>query len=162
MSIFDQLGKIVPSTSAPAASEQNRPAYLDRLMQSKAETTQRITNMFAELGKAYYESHADDHQTEYEKHLTTIRDAYAEIAQFEQQTDEIAARKRCPACGAQLAEGSRFCNFCGTKLPEIQPDTSTDAKAQRLCPKCHAALGPNNIFCTSCGADLRGGTRGES
>ena len=156
MSIFDQLGKIVTNSGAQAGPEQDHPAYLDNLKSSEAEVTQRISGLFAELGKAYYENHADNHQTEYETQLAAVREAYAEIARLQQQADEIAAHRRCPACGAQLAEGSRFCNICGVKLPEAQPAAEADAQAQRLCPKCRAELGPDDMFCTACGADLRG------
>lgn len=153
MSFMDQLGKIVFKPGTQAAPQQGRPAYLDHLEQSKAETTQRITALFAELGRAYYESHAEDRQTEYEAQLAAIRDAYAEITQCETQAGEVAAGKRCPSCGAQLAEGSLFCNICGTKLQDLP--RNAEKEEQNTCPRCHAVIAPDDVFCTSCGADLR-------
>lgn len=83
-----------------------------------------------------------------EEHLAAIREAYGEIAQYQQQSDEVAARQRCPACGTKLPEGSMFCNICGTKLS----DTSAGAEkqGQKLCPKCSAVLGADDVFCISC------------
>ncbi len=156
MSFKDRLGKLEKIVSKPGAQAeppQDRPADLDRLEQSKAEITQRISGLLAELGKAYYESHADDHQTEYEAQLAVIRDAYAEITQCETQAGEVAAGKRCPSCGAQLAEGSVFCNICGMKLRNFSG--GAESVDQNLCPRCHAAISPDDVFCTSCGADLR-------
>lgn len=153
MSFMDQLGKIVSRPGAQAAPRQELPAYLNHLEQSKAEVTQRISGLFAELGRAYYERHADDHQAEYEAQLAAIRDVYADIAQYEKQAEEIASGRRCPSCGAQLVEGSLFCNVCGTKLQDFSSSAAKEEK--NLCPRCHAAISPGDIFCTSCGADLR-------
>lgn len=165
MSLFDQLGKIVsaPNASAstpdtPAAQgnpgQENSP-YLAALEQSKAAASQKLSELYLKLGKTYYESHADDHQTEYEESLATIRDVHAEIAKCRQQAEEIETRRRCPACGAELAEGSKFCNICGAKLSDAPGETAEQGQGQRLCPQCKAVLGPDDIFCTSCGADLR-------
>lgn len=156
MSFMEQLGKlekIVSRSSVQAAPQPEVSAHLNRLEQSKAEVMQRISGLCAELGRAYYESHADDHQTEYEAQLAAIREAYAAIAQYEKQAEEIAAGRRCPSCGAQLAEGSLFCNICGTKLQDFSDGEKKEE--QNLCPRCHAAISPGDIFCTSCGADLR-------
>lgn len=163
MALFNQLGKIVPPPAAPAVqgntsqahASQANSSYLDALEQSKAAAQQKISELYLELGRAYYESHLDDHQTEYEESLTAIRDAHAEAVRCQQQAEEIAVRRRCPACGAELTEGSRFCNICGTKLPEAPAGAEEQNQGQRLCPQCGAALAPDDVFCTSCGADLR-------
>lgn len=159
MPILDKIGKIAstaaqtPAPDTQAAPRNDPPSYMERLAQSKSEVQEKISGLLLELGKAYYERHADDHQTELEEQLAAIRVAYAEIAQYQQQADEVAARQRCPSCGTKLPEGSMFCNICGTKLAEA-PGSAAGQK-QRLCPQCGAALAPDDIFCASCGADLR-------
>lgn len=153
MSIFDQLGKIVTSPSGQAAPEQARSAYLSSLEQSKEEVMEKLSGLFAELGKAYYENHRDDHGTEYEVHMAAIRETDGDVARCQQQIDEISAHRRCLACGAELVEGSVFCNFCGIKLPDIP--SGTEKSSQRLCPQCQAVLRPDDIFCVLCGTDLR-------
>lgn len=163
MSIFDQRGKKEKAEQRmpepiplyeQRPPEQKQPAFLESLEQTKAAAEQRISDLFRELGQAYYEGHAEDHQTEYEKVMAALRDAYAEIARCQQQAGEIAARKRCSVCGAQLVDGSLFCNFCGVKLMDLPG--SAGAQGQRTCPRCQAALHPDDMFCTSCGMDLRG------
>lgn len=159
MPFLDKIGKIASTaiqTAAPdaqAMSMNAAPSFMERLARSQSEVEEKINRLFLELGKTYYESHADDHQTELEEQLTAIRSAYGEIAQYRQQADEVAARRRCPFCGTMLPEGSMFCNICGTKLAEAP--VSAAEPEQRLCPKCGAALNPDDIFCASCGADLR-------
>lgn len=51
-----------------------------------------------------------------------------------------AAKTICPACGAELAAGSRFCNLCGAKLEE-----------KPVCKGCGAPLSPGSRFCPQCG-----------
>ena len=47
----------------------------------------------------------------------------------------------CPSCGAENAEGKRFCGDCGTPLV-------------LRCPACGAESPPGKKFCGDCGADL--------
>lgn len=94
MSLLDQLGKIVAKPGPQAAPRQERSAYLDNLAQLKDDVAQEISALFLDLGKAYYENHADDHETEFETQLAAIRDSYEKIAQYGQEAEEIAARKR--------------------------------------------------------------------
>lgn len=161
MSFLDQLGKIVTKPGPQTASQQERFSYLDDLAQSKDKVSQKISALFLELGKAYYESHADDHETEFETQLAAIRDGYAKIAQCEQEAEEIAEHKRCPSCGAQLAEGSLFCNICGTRLQGVSDSAEQEGQNINVCPQCHATIRPGDVFCTVCGADLRDGISKE-
>lgn len=154
MSLLDQLGKMVAKPGPQAAPQQGSPTYLDGLAQTKDEVSQEISAQFLALGRAYYESHADDLQTEFETQMAAIRSGYERIAKCEQEAEEIAARKRCPSCGAQLVDGSMFCNFCGVRLPEFA--AVADQTAQNVCPRCQAAIHPGDLFCVECGADLRG------
>jgi class 3 adenylate cyclase/tetratricopeptide (TPR) repeat protein len=48
---------------------------------------------------------------------------------------------RCAACGAELAEGARFCGICG-------------APVSAGCPRCGAPTAPDLRFCTACGHEF--------
>lgn len=47
----------------------------------------------------------------------------------------------CPACKAQVAEGSKFCNKCGAKLA-------------CKCTACGADIAAGSAFCPQCGTKL--------
>jgi membrane protease subunit (stomatin/prohibitin family) len=48
------------------------------------------------------------------------------------------ATVECPGCQAQVRDGAKFCDACGTKM-------------QAQCASCQAALRPGARFCDSCG-----------
>ena len=47
----------------------------------------------------------------------------------------------CPKCKSQVVSGSKFCNYCGTKL-------------ENKCPNCGAPVTPDSVFCAECGHKL--------
>lgn len=47
----------------------------------------------------------------------------------------------CPKCKSQVVSGSKFCNYCGTKL-------------ENECPNCGAPVTPDSVFCAECGHKL--------
>ena len=50
-----------------------------------------------------------------------------------------------PSCGAQIANGVRFCSSCGAQAPD-------QAVAAMFCPSCGAQIANGVHFCSSCGA----------
>lgn len=52
----------------------------------------------------------------------------------------------CPKCQHQIVEGARFCNHCGTQIPE--------APRQNVCSKCGQVIQPNAAFCNTCGTPV--------
>lgn len=152
MSLFDQFQKIVtnPGVSLAATQTPEQPSYRANLDQSIDEAWEKLSALFFELGKTYYEQHIEDHQTEYEDQLSAIRNAHAEIDQYQKLADEVSARKRCSACGAELMEGAVFCSICGAKIPEV----TNSPEGQKVCPQCHAAVDPEDAFCSLCGTGL--------
>lgn len=52
---------------------------------------------------------------------------------------------KCPACGAQVDAGQKFCPACGEKRPQIS-----------RCPRCGALQKPGAGFCSSCGNKFDG------
>ncbi|MBA3518583.1 MAG: AAA family ATPase [Rhizobiales bacterium] len=48
---------------------------------------------------------------------------------------------KCSSCGAEVSEGSNFCNQCGAALPP-------------RCPSCGHANAPGAKFCSECGSNL--------
>ena len=49
----------------------------------------------------------------------------------------------CPKCQHPIAEGAKFCNHCGTQIPE--------APRQKVCANCGQPIQPGAAFCNHCG-----------
>lgn len=81
---------------------------------------------------------------------------------------------KCPNCNKELEDGSRFCDECGTSIPESvaqaqqvvqEQQTQTQQVVQEqqvqtqqtqsvFCPKCGKQLPAGSLFCDGCGAQL--------
>ena len=55
--------------------------------------------------------------------------------------EELKGGADCPACGAKVPPGAKFCPECGSTI-------------KRSCPKCGAALPPGTKFCPECGTKV--------
>ena len=40
----------------------------------------------------------------------------------------------CPLCGAELADGAKFCTSCGNAVPEAAPEVQAEAPVQEAAP----------------------------
>lgn len=55
----------------------------------------------------------------------------------------------CISCGKEIAEGSKFCSFCGAQQEK------EEAKVQKMyCTKCRKEFGAEMMFCDECGMKL--------
>lgn len=59
----------------------------------------------------------------------------------------------CNSCGRELADGVRFCKFCGAQQPEQAP---APAQEKRYCISCGQEITPETVFCPRCGTQAPG------
>lgn len=93
--------------------------------------------------------------------ITEIDELYEAIKLVEAEIEKISAEKPaeakpaaksgfpCANCGAELAEGTKFCGSCGAKVEEQAPTPAVS----KTCPNCNAEVGDAK-FCNSCGTSL--------
>ena len=66
----------------------------------------------------------------------------------------------CAACGAELVEGSKFCNHCGQEVVITDPEPCEDLSDEEsipcvlLCLQCGAILSKDTKFCNQCGTEV--------
>ena len=65
-----------------------------------------------------------------------------------QQLRRVHGSESLPNCGAQNAQGVRFCNNCGTNL------AAAAAPPSGKCPACGTQNTPGVKFCGGCGNKL--------
>jgi len=64
---------------------------------------------------------------------------------------------RCPECGFDNPDDTKFCTNCGTKL-EAAASSPTPTAPTSFCPQCGAQIRPEARFCDQCGQDLKQAT----
>ncbi len=87
-------------------------------------------------------------------HIQQICAEQPENQPEEKNTASLKGRK-CPNCGAALAEGTKFCGSCGAAVSE--PQKQEEAKGSETiirCPNCGSICEKGTKFCGSCGAKL--------
>ena len=75
-----------------------------------------VRAQYIELGKAYYERHKGEEDNPEQARFIQIEEALEDIAQMERQILELKGAKKCPDCGAEMAETAEYCSVCGAKL----------------------------------------------
>ncbi|MEM0492453.1 MAG: SPFH domain-containing protein [Candidatus Thermoplasmatota archaeon] len=58
------------------------------------------------------------------------------------QQTPIQTKIKCGKCGAEVPEGTKFCNECGAKI--VKPGMTS-------CPKCNTEIPEGSKFCSGCG-----------
>ncbi len=107
-------------------------------------------DLYAEIGKMAIDKYGLESFGEIADRLKLVqsnlamaqRDLDAQKAEKEAQdkaAQEAAAALRCPSCGHENPEGTKFCQECGAKM------------GANHCVSCGAELAPGSRFCGECG-----------
>lgn len=118
MALFNDLGKKLTAVGQGAAQQTKIFAETTKINSHISDEERQIKNLYMEIGKRYVEANKNNPSAEYYDLIVGIQDADARIAQYKQQINEIKGVKKCPNCGAELANAAIFCNSCGTKIAE--------------------------------------------
>lgn len=61
---------------------------------------------------------------------------------------------KCKKCGADIPEGSKFCNECGAKIEQVALSKGSEPKSTESykCEKCGKIIPNNSVFCPECHA----------
>lgn len=118
MAFFEQLGKTINDASDSLKRKTQNFTEVNSLEKQVNSNQSVIQNMYAEIGRAYYEAHKADEQDVYAEQCRVITNALNQIAQLQDQIRIKKGIQLCPNCGAQLAPGSVFCAGCGAQVAQ--------------------------------------------
>ena len=152
MSFFDNIGSKASAAGQAAAEKARNFAEVTRLGGVVSDHEKRISRLYFEIGQSYYERHKDDPEAEELERIAAITDTNEKIAVCRNQIKTLKGVEKCPNCGADVQNGSQFCNKCGTRMPPASMKTAP--KAGLTCPTCGAALTEGNLFCNNCGTRI--------
>ena len=152
MSFFDNIGSKASAAGQAAAEKARNFAEVNRLNGVISDHEKRISRLYFEIGQSYYERHKDDPEAEELERIAAITDTNEKIAVCRNQIKTLKGVEKCPNCGADVQNGSQFCNNCGTRMPPASMKTAP--KTGLTCPTCGTELESNAAFCFNCGTKL--------
>lgn len=152
MSFFDNIGSKASAAGQAAAEKARNFAEVNRLNGVISDHEKRISRLYFEIGQSYYMRHKDDPESEELERIAAITDTNEKIAVCREQIKTLKGVEKCPNCGADVQNGSQFCNNCGTRMPPASMKTAP--KTGLTCPTCGTELESDAAFCFNCGTKL--------
>ncbi|MDD5924076.1 MAG: zinc ribbon domain-containing protein [Clostridia bacterium] len=113
-----------------------------------------VNNNYFQIGQLYTQMHANDCEEEFKGMIASIVESENKIAKYKEQIQTIKGIVKCEKCGAEVSNGSAFCNCCGAAIPKkaVEPVVDEDSVA---CPNCGRAVKKGMRFCTGCGSPMQ-------
>lgn len=82
----------------------------------------QLTQLYAEIGEAYYFYHRDDVNAEERERIVRASALRQEIEDLEDKIRLVRGLVRCPHCREEVPAGTTFCGKCGYRI--IPPDSA--------------------------------------
>ena len=121
MAFFDKLGNTISAAGKTGLSKAKEIKDTARIALDIQEREGAIRKLYQDLGQAYYHAHKDDENSEYTQ-IDEIKAAFEEIGELKATKDGIRGIRRCPECGAAIADDANFCSSCGAKCEKPEPE----------------------------------------
>lgn len=150
MAFFEDLGKKISQTGQGAVQKAKDAAEILKLNGLVSDEEKRINAIYTEIGKKYFEIHADDCEAVLVGMINSIKASKDKIDEYSEQIKQLKGVTKCPNCRADVQNGSPFCSFCGVKLGITAPSMPNIT----FCTNCGNKIEDNAAFCTNCGTKL--------
>lgn len=122
MAFLNNLGKKITDAGQGVAQQTKNFTDVARLNSTISDKEKSISQLYAAIGKNYYDQHKNDEENPEKEKLEQITALLAEIDHCRAQIQEIKGVAVCPSCGAEVAQGAAFCSACGANLKTSQED----------------------------------------
>ena len=149
MSILDHWEKKACSFTRKAKEKAVSFSEITRIRSLIAGEEKNYHSLCSQVGEKYAELHRDDFAPEFEELMTLIRQSLDRTQAYREQINAIRRVRPCPSCGEEVPIDFAFCNFCGAKLPEVEP---APEPGTHKCEGCGAVNPDSMKFCNHCGA----------
>ncbi len=139
MAFFEDIGKKLTDVGQNVARQTKNFSDITQLNSSISDSEKRISQLFIQLGKEYYENHKDEEN----EVISEISRLYTQIFECREKIKQIKGVTKCESCGADVPLESAFCNSCGAKVNKHP--------SAELCKFCGEPMKSGDKFCTRCG-----------
>ena len=119
MEIFEKIGDTIVSAGKDVTEKAKELSSVAKLKMDIRAKEDFVEKQYALIGKKYYEAHKDDDILDYEE-CNVIEEALSAISDMKTQLMNLKGAKKCPNCGAEVAEDASFCASCGTNVNTLK------------------------------------------
>lgn len=154
MSIFKNLGSKISTASQDVAKKTKDLADIAKLNSQINGEESRIKNLYGEIGKLYCEMYKDAEEQTLSPLCANVSEAIKKISDYRDQIQTIKGIKKCPQCGAEVADAAVFCGACGFNTGDALQEDKAEEQPEiegKVCPHCSVTLSKEAVFCTGCG-----------
>ena len=125
---FDKLGKTLSQAGKEVSEKVKETAGIVQLKQRASAAESEADNLFKEIGRLFFEQHAEDAGEEFAELFAGVKAAKEKAAAAQAALLKIRGTKVCPECGAEIEYSAQFCSHCGTAVPV--PEEPAEAPAE--------------------------------
>lgn len=147
MAFYDELGKKIHKTGQGALEKTKSATETVRLNSAISDLEKEIAATFTELGKAYYNSNAQNPQNDLIQYFQMIENKSVQIKEYRDQICALKGMTKCTHCGKEIDINAVYCGFCGNR----QIEETAVPQAGQHCSYCGQPLDEGVRFCTECG-----------
>ena len=122
-----KLSKLGQDTKNGVQKVSDSVTISNRISQEK----KSLERLFALIGEAVYKENPDVPKAGLEDEWAAVKVAYANIASYTEQLNQVKGLIYCPNCGRPAAAGDKFCAKCGFRL-NVRPETTGQKMANDL------------------------------
>ena len=122
MAFLDDLGKTLSDKGREAAQMAKEVAELVQLKTQLSAEKSRLRELYGIIGKAYFELHQNEEETEFSGNFTAIRQSVQKIKELERKIGQLDGSKTCSACGAPMDREAAFCSKCGAQAEDAKKE----------------------------------------
>ncbi|MGN1225070.1 MAG: zinc-ribbon domain-containing protein [Ruminococcus sp.] len=129
--MFEKAGDSVSKFAKSVGDNSKKLASKVKLNKTIHDLEKIKETAYTEIGKQYFLSHADAVEEPYAEWALKIVEANEQITKCKQEIAALDDLLICPVCGAEIAEGQKFCSHCGAKN-EAKPEPAAEAKTETV------------------------------
>lgn len=119
MAFLDKLGDTILNAGKDMTQKAKDVSGIAKLKLDIHSREDFVKEQYVKLGQAYYEKNKDMDVPE-KAQFAQIEEALEEIAKMKLQILELKKARKCPECGAEMADAAEYCSVCGAKLSVVE------------------------------------------
>ena len=119
--MFESISKKISETGKAVGDKTKQVAEVAKLSYKVNEELRKAEELYAELGKAVYETEKDNTESVFYAKISEITDKLAKADTLKAELNALRGVVICEKCGAEVPLENDFCGKCGAKVEKPEP-----------------------------------------